>query len=706
MQDGSQDTQTPLPPERIGNYQRVGQSPLGVGGMGVVWLYRETGLSSREVAIKFIRPDENTELNKASLIKDIKAMEALPLQQNIIAMYNVIEEHGNIALVMEYVPGGITLKKVIKDNPNGLPIPTVKEILVGVLSGVAHAHEHGVIHRDIKPDNILMRQPKQGAEFNRNSAKIADFGISRVHRDGTRRFSTVVAFTEAYAAPEQINSEDTGGFTDVYAIGVVLYEMLAGRKPFEGKTSEIIIGHCHKPPPPINRADLPSGLKKMLDKALQKESAARYRDAIEMLAEYHALERMGELDDTYSPQTETTTPGGSTAYSQEQEYYAKTIVSGEKNKITEPVPPVQEDAAEKLGEEEAKRRAEEEARRNAEAEARRREEEAKRKAEKEARQRAEEEARRQADAEAWQGAEDHAKTIVSGEKKKAAPNPTAQAEAAAERRRAEEQAKREFDARRWAEEGARRNAKARKSELGPKNVIIIVAAVFLVALFFLRVLSMDSGSATPTLGSKDWAAVSAGSNRTVAIRTDGTLWAWGSNNSGQLGNGTKTRRSDPIQVGSAKNWATVSAGDGYTVALRTNGTLWAWGSNHSGQLGDGTKTDRSVPVQVGPDRDWAAVSAGDGYTVALKTDGTLWAWGRNDSGQLGDGTNTDRSVPVQVGSDRDWAAASAGRIIKNGFTVAVKKDGTLWAWGSNDSGQLGDGTKPSPDSRGTPVQVR
>ena len=256
---------------------------------------------------------------------------------------NVIEEQGNIALVMEYVPGGITLKKVIKNNPNGLPIPTVKEILVGILSGVAHAHEHGVIHRDLKPDNILMRQPKQGAEFNRNSAKIADFGISRVHQDGTRRLSTVVAFTEAYAAPEQINAEETGGFTDVYAIGVVLYEMLAGRKPFEGKTSEIIIGHCHKPPPPINRDDLPNGMKKLLDKALQKEPAARYRDTIEMLAEYQTLDRMGELGLT-SSQTETATPDEVATESQTPEDYDKTIVSGEKEKAA-PTPTVQAEAA-------------------------------------------------------------------------------------------------------------------------------------------------------------------------------------------------------------------------------------------------------------------------------------------------------------------------------------------------------------------------
>ena len=109
----------------------------------------------------------------------------------------------------------------------------------------------------------------------------------------------------------------------------------------------------------------------------------------------------------------------------------------------------------------------------------------------------------------------------------------------------------------------------------------------------------------------------------------------------------------------------MAAGDDHTVAVKTDGTLWAWGST-TGQLGDGTTTDRSSPVQVGTATNWASVAAGNDHTVAVKTDGTLWAWGDNDSGQLGDGTTTNRSSPVQVGTATNWASVDRRRLPHGG----------------------------------------
>jgi alpha-tubulin suppressor-like RCC1 family protein len=147
---------------------------------------------------------------------------------------------------------------------------------------------------------------------------------------------------------------------------------------------------------------------------------------------------------------------------------------------------------------------------------------------------------------------------------------------------------------------------------------------------------------------------------------------------------------------------TITAGFRQTLAIKTDLSLWAWGRNDFGQLGDGTNADKNAPVQVGGARDWAAVSAGYFYTLALKTDLSLWAWGRNDDGQLGDGTNANKITPVQVGSSRDWVAPSAGGSEYSSHTLALKADGSLWAWGWNREGQLGDGTNID---KNTPVQI-
>ena len=196
----------------------------------------------------------------------------------------------------------------------------------------------------------------------------------------------------------------------------------------------------------------------------------------------------------------------------------------------------------------------------------------------------------------------------------------------------------------------------------------------------------------------DWAGVSAGQYHTAAIKTDGTLWSWGNNSFGQLGNGTTVNRSTPAIVGTGSTWAAVSAGQYHTAAIKTDGTLWAWGYNSNGQLGDGTTTNRSLPVQIGTATNWAAVSSGYLQTLAIKTDGTLWAWGYNGYGQLGDGTTTQQTAPVQIGSAINWAYISAGQY----HSLAVKTDGTLWAWGYNLHGEVGDGTTIQ---RNAPVQI-
>ncbi|MGD0822404.1 MAG: Ig-like domain-containing protein [Desulfomonilia bacterium] len=211
----------------------------------------------------------------------------------------------------------------------------------------------------------------------------------------------------------------------------------------------------------------------------------------------------------------------------------------------------------------------------------------------------------------------------------------------------------------------------------------------------------EGGTQTPaeSLEAGGWVKAAAGWEHTAAIKVDGTLWAWGYNSYGQLGDGTNADKSIPVKVGSGTTWATLAAGDHFTLAIREDGTLWTWGENQYGQLGDGTHTDRHSPVRMGSHSYWAAVAGGGNHSVAITKEGTLWTWGSNHFGQLGDGTLTDTSSPVRVGSDADWAAVAAGR----NFTIAIKINGTMWEWGDKTYGLL-VGDNPSASARNTPTQ--
>jgi alpha-tubulin suppressor-like RCC1 family protein len=149
-------------------------------------------------------------------------------------------------------------------------------------------------------------------------------------------------------------------------------------------------------------------------------------------------------------------------------------------------------------------------------------------------------------------------------------------------------------------------------------------------------------------------------------------------------------------------WKQVSVGQSHTVAIRTNGTLWSWGRNADGQLGLGNTVDRSVATQVGSlSTDWKLVIAYRDHTLAIKFNGSLWAWGDNFYGQLGLGDTTSRSSPVQVGSLTNWKSLAIGGVVAD-LTAVIKNDGTLWGWGRNAEGQLGLGNIVS---RSSPVQV-
>lgn len=202
-----------------------------------------------------------------------------------------------------------------------------------------------------------------------------------------------------------------------------------------------------------------------------------------------------------------------------------------------------------------------------------------------------------------------------------------------------------------------------------------------------------------------WLSLSAGAYNVFALRTNGTLWGWGNGSSGQLDSNQSVSSSSPVQVGTSSDWAQVSVGNRCFLGVKTNGTLWGCGEGSYGQLGNNTNNQQySSPIQIGALTNWLSVANGYNHAIGIKTNGTLWAWGRNLYGQIGNGqggNGTDSvnvSSPVQIGSETTWLRAAAGY----GATLAIKTDGTLWAWGWNSDGQLGQG---DIISRSSPVQV-
>lgn len=184
--------------------------------------------------------------------------------------------------------------------------------------------------------------------------------------------------------------------------------------------------------------------------------------------------------------------------------------------------------------------------------------------------------------------------------------------------------------------------------------------------------------------------VAAGFNHVLAIRADGTLWAWGANDKGQLGDGTNVQRTTPVAIMPTVNtWVSVAAGNGFSMALRSDNSLWAWGSRSNGQLGDGNVSTPVFTPRSFPNKEWAAVKTGGLHTVALKTNGTLWTWGYNGYGQLGIGSFAQQPSPVQESNHfNDWVGLAAGEVNSAG----QRADGSLWTWGWNANGNVGDAT--------------
>ncbi|MBI4929735.1 MAG: T9SS type A sorting domain-containing protein [Bacteroidetes bacterium] len=191
-------------------------------------------------------------------------------------------------------------------------------------------------------------------------------------------------------------------------------------------------------------------------------------------------------------------------------------------------------------------------------------------------------------------------------------------------------------------------------------------------------------------------AVSGGKNHSLFLKNDGTVWACGYNNYGQLGDGTNTQRNSPVQVSGLTGITAIANKENHSLFLKSDSTVWACGFNASGVLGDGTTVDKSTPVQVSGLTGIIAIAAGGDHSIFLKSDGTVWACGNNTQWQIGDGTGITRTTPVQVSGLTGIIAITTGYY----HSLFLKSDGTVWASGSNN-GTYGDG---NINSSPVPVQ--
>ena len=228
---------------------------------------------------------------------------------------------------------------------------------------------------------------------------------------------------------------------------------------------------------------------------------------------------------------------------------------------------------------------------------------------------------------------------------------------------------------------------------------------------FGRLGTNGSGSrSTPVttfIGGTDWKQVVCGHDSAAAIKTDGSLWTWGRNEWGQLGNnlsGDANNRNTPVTTFTGgNNWKQVAIGYRFVGAVKTDGTLWMWGAGFGGNLGRGNTSSSAVPAQTSAGgTDWKQVTCGQYHTLAVKTDGTLWVWGDNASGELGiNQGNVTRNTPVTTfAGGTDWKQVSAPPG-QGATSAAIKTNGTLWTWGNNSQGTLG--TNDNTPNRSTPV---
>ena len=688
MNDAADVGSPPALSELADEYQLLGE--LGRGGSAVVYRALDRALG-REVAIKVVYPRGAAVDDEAVTRLSREARTVAQLQHpNIVTVFSVRRLHaGGLALVMPLVPGR-TLKQVVqREGP--LPPERCERVLRDVAEALAYAHARGVVHRDVKPENIFLDEDT-------GRACLADFGIAlSEEHDSMTRTGTAIG-TPFYMSPEQIDNGALDGRSDLYSLGLVAWEMLTGRRPWDGESLyNVIYKQKHEELPPIEalRPGVPPRLQYIVERMLQKQPGARWAGADGLLA---------QLSHTVLPRDYSRWQA---AHKKRVERYRAEARAEARARASGRAPAAgQPGAADGGGLASATMRLFRGAGRGA------------------------------LDAAAG-GLANTVAVDVPAELRRVGPGTPAGStagEATAAPVVSPSVVPGEVEPS-WVPAPSPRR---RLAILGLASVAVVVAAA---AVYLGRdrnagrlVASSPPGdsavggpavpggrgpatdTASPLAGVGASAPTSPGGALVPVGRTLGTLAAggrhscivalgasvhcWGANERGQLGNASFVRRATPVRVSGDLAFTQVAAGASHSCAVTRLGDLYCWGNNARGQLGDATTVRRDAPVRIAGPGVYRAVRAGAAHTCALTLDGSVACWGANDRGQLGNGERTGRTRPTPVRAARDlgFAAVSAG----GSHTCAITGAGAAFCWGANESGQLGDGGR---EDRFTPTPV-
>jgi serine/threonine protein kinase/alpha-tubulin suppressor-like RCC1 family protein len=709
-------------------YELLGE--LGRGASAIVYRARDRALG-RLVAIKVVRAHSIASADDAMLRLAREARTVAKLQHpNIVTVHAVKRlQTGGLALVMQLVPGR-TLKQAIVEHGPFAP-EQAERVLHDVAEALAYAHAHGVVHRDVKPENIFL-------DADSGRALLSDFGIAHSADNESRLTMTGAAIgTPAYMAPEQIDGAPADARSDIYSLGLVMWEMLTGKRPWDGESLFNVISKQKQEDLPaidaLRPGVVPPRLQYITERMLQKRAAARWAGADGLLANLdhwvvpndwrqweaaHKRRREAaralraeqrEANEASSPSDMATirfrrdgsTPGSNVqvidrgALATPAAAAAALVAEDDKPSwaVETAAPPRRAWRAVMAGAllfavgtgaawyADATGRLDVRGLFGGSASGR-------------ATLVANADGGNQSGTE--RVTDTQAGTLIDSTNITSVLASDSVLSNGAENSVA---AGANASGTTPALNGATppvssdRQASTAVPIVPPESVAPPVRRTAPVAVALPVVVAESSPAAPSVRATDDAGVVSAGGRHSCAL-SSGRALCWGANDAGQLGNGDVESRDAPSAVAGDLEFVQIAAGLAHTCGVARGGDAYCWGADDRGQLGDATTTSRSAPVRVNSNLNFRVVRSGSNHTCGLTTGAQIACWGYNNMGQLGDGTYGMRTSPVRVNTDQRFVSVSTGW----NHSCAIAYDGSAWCWGSNNDGQLGDGSRTNQNS--------